>query len=74
VIEGAHETATPESMFVILDWLLRVGFVFPVRSDGRRLEIVKDLPISPFSRTKIDATISELREEKAMVSELLAPK
>jgi len=47
---------------------------FPVRSDGRRLEIVKDLPISPFSRTKIDATISELREEKAMVSELLAPK
>jgi malate dehydrogenase len=44
---------------------------FPVRSDGRRLEIVQGLPVSSFSRGKIDATIGELREEKSLVSDLL---
>jgi malate dehydrogenase len=44
---------------------------FPVRSDGRKLEIVSGLPISEFSRSKINATVGELKEEKAMVSELL---
>lgn len=46
---------------------------FPVRSDGRKLEIVSGLPISQFSQSKIDATVNELREEKALVSELLSP-
>src|SRR6266581_2287419 len=44
---------------------------FPVRSNGQKLEIVQGLPINDFSRSKIDATVNELKEEKAMVGELL---
>jgi malate dehydrogenase len=44
---------------------------FPIRSDGRRVQIVPDLPISQFSRGKIDATVNELREEKSLVGDLL---
>ena len=44
---------------------------FPVRSNGQKLEIVSGLPVSNFSRGKIDATVRELAEEKALVSELL---
>ena len=44
---------------------------FPVRSDGKKLEIVPGLPIDDFSRGKIDATVNELKEEKSLVSELL---
>ena len=43
---------------------------FPVRSDGRRLDIVQGLPVNDFSRAKIDATVKELHEEKALVGEL----
>jgi hypothetical protein len=32
---------------------------------------VQGLTINDFSRSKIDATINELKEEKALVSELL---
>jgi len=45
---------------------------FPVRSTGTKLEIVQGVPINEFSRSKIDATVNELKEEKAMVRELLA--
>ncbi len=44
---------------------------FPVRSNGRLLEIVQRLSWNDFSRSKIEATIKELKEEKALVSELL---
>jgi len=44
---------------------------FPVRSDGQKLEIVQGVPWNEFSRSKIEATVNELKEEKAMVSELL---
>jgi malate dehydrogenase len=44
---------------------------FPVRSNGKTLEVVPGLPINEFSRSRIDATVSELKEEKAMVAELL---
>jgi malate dehydrogenase len=44
---------------------------FPVRSDGQELEVVQGLPINEFSRAKIDASVNELKEEKALVSELL---
>ena len=44
---------------------------FPVRSDGRRLEIVQGVPINEFSRAKIDASIKELQEEKALVADLM---
>ena len=33
--------------------------------------MVQGLAINEFSRAKIDATINELKEERAMVSELL---
>lgn len=44
---------------------------FPVRSNGTSLEVVEGIELSEFSRTKINATIAELQEEKAMVADLL---
>jgi malate dehydrogenase len=44
---------------------------FPIRSDGKRLRIVEGLPLNEFSRARIDATVNELKEERAMVAELL---
>jgi malate dehydrogenase len=44
---------------------------FPVRSDGKKIEIVQNVPVNEFSQSKIDATINELLEEQTMVSELL---
>lgn len=44
---------------------------FPVRSDGKKLEIVQGLPVNEFSRAKIDATVNELKEERSLVAELL---
>ena len=44
---------------------------FPVRSNGQKLEIVQGVPVNEFSRAKIDATVNELKEERALVAELL---
>ena len=44
---------------------------FPTRSDGKTLEIVQGLPINDYSRSKIDASVNELNEERTLVSELL---
>ena len=44
---------------------------FPIRSNGKSLEIVQGVPVNEFSRGKIDATVNELKEERSMVSELL---
>ena len=44
---------------------------FPVRSNGQKVEIVPGVPVNEFSRAKIDATVNELQEEKAMVADLL---
>lgn len=43
---------------------------FPVRSNGQKLEIVQGLQVNEFSQSKINATVNELREEKAMATEL----
>ena len=45
---------------------------FPVRTlaDGR-VEVVQGVPVSAFSRAKIDATVAELQEERSLVAELL---
>jgi malate dehydrogenase len=43
---------------------------FPLRSVGQKLEVVQGLPINDFSRARIDITVTELKEEKAMVQEL----
>ena len=44
---------------------------FPIRGNGQKLEVVQGLTINDFSRSKIDATVNELKEERAMVAELL---
>ncbi len=44
---------------------------FPVRSHGQKLEIVQGLAVNAFSRSKIEATVSELKEEKTLVADLL---
>jgi malate dehydrogenase len=43
----------------------------PIRSDHDGWRIVQGVPINDFSRAKIDATVNELKEERAMVAELL---
>jgi len=45
---------------------------FPVRVRGGKWEIVQGLPINDFSRSKIDASVAELKEEKSLVSELIS--
>ncbi len=45
---------------------------FPVRTeDGKSWQIVPGLPVNEFSRSRIDATVNELKEEKALVADLL---
>ncbi len=44
---------------------------FPTRSSGSKVDIVQGVPINDFSRAKIDASVQELKEEKALVGELL---
>ncbi len=44
---------------------------FPTRSDGTRASIVPDIALSDFARGKIEASVRELREEKALVEGLL---
>ena len=44
---------------------------YPIRSNGKNWEVVQGLPINEFSKAKIDATINELKEERAMVSDQL---
>ena len=44
---------------------------FPIRTDGKKWEIVQGVPVNEFSQSKIDATVKELKEEKALVAGLL---
>ncbi len=44
---------------------------FPVRTADAGWEIAKWVPISDFSRAKINATVNELREEREIVKDLL---
>ena len=45
---------------------------FPIRTTGAaQWEIAKWVPINTFSRTKIDASVNELKEERDLVKELL---
>jgi malate dehydrogenase len=46
-------------------------FSYPIRTDGRKWESVQGLPLNDFSKAKIAATEGELKEEKALVSDLL---
>jgi malate dehydrogenase len=45
---------------------------FPVRTgDGRTWEFVPGLEVNAFSQKRIDASVAELKEEKALVTDLL---
>jgi malate dehydrogenase len=44
---------------------------FPIRGSGKSWEIVQGLPVNEFSRGKIDLSVNELKEERALVAELL---
>ena len=44
---------------------------FPTRNIAGKLELVKGLAVNEFSRSKIDATLNELKEEKSLVADLL---
>ena len=46
-------------------------FSYPIRTDGKKWEIVPNLPLNDFSRSKIAATEAELKEEKTLVADLL---
>ncbi len=48
-----------------------VIYSYPVRCSGGDYEIVQDLEIDEFSRTRMDKTAAELREERAAIEELL---
>ena len=48
-----------------------IVYSYPVRCSGGRYEIVQDLAINDFSRGRMDATETELREERAAIEELL---
>ena len=45
---------------------------FPIRTRGGKWEIVQNVALNEFSRGKTDASVAELKEEKALVSELIA--
>ena len=44
---------------------------FPTRSDGAKVEIVQGLPMNDFARSKVEATVKELVDERAMVEQLI---
>jgi malate dehydrogenase len=48
-----------------------VIYSFPCRCTKGKYEIVQGLPVSEFSRARMDATDKELREERAAIADLL---
>jgi malate dehydrogenase len=44
---------------------------FPVRARDGKWEIVQNVPLNDFSKSKFDASVAELKEEKSMVGELI---
>jgi malate dehydrogenase len=44
---------------------------FPVRTRSGKWEIVPGVPLNEFGRAKTDASVAELKEEKALVAELI---
>jgi len=46
-------------------------FSYPIRSDGAKWQIVQGVSLADFSKSKIAATETELKEEKVLVAELL---
>jgi len=55
------------------DYGIQKGLIFsyPIRNTGSKWEIVQNVPLNEFSKAKIAATENELKEEHAMVADLL---
>jgi malate dehydrogenase len=55
------------------DYGIQKGLIFsyPIRSTGSKWEIVQNLALNEFSTAKIAATENELKEERALVADLL---
>ncbi|HAO78884.1 MAG TPA: malate dehydrogenase, partial [Verrucomicrobia subdivision 3 bacterium] len=55
------------------DYGIEKGLIFsyPIRTDGKKWEIVQGVPLNDFSKAKIAATEAELKEEKSLVADLL---
>ncbi len=47
---------------------------FPIRTSAKKVEIVQGLEINAFSRTRINVSVQELKEERGMVGELMPGK
>jgi len=45
---------------------------FPVRSNGRSVQIVQGLPLDDFARAKIEISVNELKEERDLVDHMFA--
>jgi malate dehydrogenase len=45
---------------------------FPIRVKDGQWKIVENVPLNDFSRSKIDASVAELKEEKALVGNLIS--
>jgi malate dehydrogenase len=46
-------------------------YSYPIRSDGQNWSIVQGVNLTEFAKSKVIATENELKEEKALVAELL---
>lgn len=46
-------------------------FGYPIRSNGKDVEIVKDVPLNEFGQGKFDLTHTELKEERDEVKEMI---
>ena len=71
-----HEAGDWHSVAVCSDgsYGIEKGLIssFPIRTNGEKWEIVQDVPLNDFSRSKIDATVAELKEEKVLVENLIS--
>ena len=81
VVNTVHNLTTPTkpgdwfsvSVCTPGDYGIEKGLIFsyPIRTDGKKWEIVQGVPLNDFSKAKIAATEAELKEEKSLVADLL---
>jgi malate dehydrogenase len=73
----SHDTAAGDWHSVALcsdgSYGIEKGLVcgFPVATESGRASIVQGVPINDFARSRIERSVNELKEEKAMVADLL---
>ncbi len=77
-VRALHQVTHPDDCFSVAvcsdgSYGIEKGLIysFPIRSNGRNWSIIPGVPLNDFSQSRIIATENELKEEKALVSELL---